>query len=256
METLIRNLLLKSVKPDMVDKILHTSLDNFQAAFTSKEYDASENYEFFEQLGDLSINKFIVSYMGKRFPQLRSSNGVGVLASLRILYGSKDVLSTLSEKYQMDKFIRCTKDEMLDKNKFRNILEDVFEAFFGALEFSIDKLWFNGLGYISVYNILEKMFDDIKIEIDYESLVDAKTRLNELKDEKKLSLKYIDVKMDNGMFRTDLFVDSKFAGQGISNVKKNSQIIAAEQALKWIEINLGIKKDVPERFRIISNKIW
>ncbi len=32
-----------------------------------------------EQLGDVSVNKFIVNYMYKRFPQLRNPNGVDVV---------------------------------------------------------------------------------------------------------------------------------------------------------------------------------
>lgn len=256
MENFIRDLLTKSLKEDMVDKILSTSFDRFKAAFTSKDYNEHENYEFFEQLGDLSINKFIVTYMGYRFPQLKSSNGVGVLASLRILYGSKDTLSSLSEKYGMDKFIICTQEEMMDKNKFRNILEDVFEAFFGALEYSIDKLWYQGLGYVFVYDLLSKLFDELYISIDYENLVDAKTRLNELKDEYKINIKYKDSRLNDGMFVTELYVENKLAGRGLSNMKKNSQILAAEEALNWIEKNLKIKKEIPERYRTISEKLW
>lgn len=256
MENFVRNLLNKSLKEDMVDKILSTSFDRFKAAFTSKEYNKYENYEFFEQLGDLSINKFIVTYMGSKFPQLRSSDGVGVLANLRILYGSKDTLSSLSEKYGMDKYIMCTQDEMIDKNKFKNILEDVFEAFFGALEYSIDKLWYPGLGYVFVYDLLSKLFDELYISIEYEDLVDSKTRLNELKDEYKININYKDYRLLDGNFVSELYVDNKLAGKGSSNIKKNSQIIAAEQALKWIEMNLNIKKVIPERYKTISTFLW
>lgn len=257
MENFIRSLLRKSLKEDMVDKLLQVSYDRFQAAFTSKDYDNEKNYEFFEQLGDLSINKFIVTYMGTKFPQLKSSNGVGVLASLRILYGSKELLSSLSEKYGMDKYIRCTKEEIIDKNKFRSILEDVFEAFFGALEYSIDKLWYQGLGYVFVYDLLSKMFDEINISIDYETLVDAKTRLNELKDEHKINIKYKDSRTSDGNnFLSELFINNSLAGKGISNIKKNAQIYAAEEALKWIEQNLNIKKEIPERYKTISKHLW
>lgn len=256
MESLIRDILKLSINDNMIDKILSESLDKFQAAFTSRGFDSDENYEFFEQLGDLSINKFIVTYMSKRFPQLRSSNGVGVLASLRILYGSKETLSKLSEQLGLDKYVRCTSDERLDKNKFKNILEDVFEALFGAIEYSIDNIWFNGLGYIFTYNILEKIFNTLDICINYESLVDAKTRLNELKDEHKINIKYKDVKTKDGDFVSELYVNNILAGKGVSNVKKNAQIIASENGLKWIKKHLGIEKEIPERYRVLSKKIW
>lgn len=259
MEIFIRNILRKGIKDEMIDKILETSFDKFLAAFTSKEFDVNVNYEFFEQLGDLSINKFIVTYMGRRFPQLRSSNGVGVLANLRILYGSKETLSKLSEKYEMDKYVRCTYEEKIDKNKYRSILEDVFEAFFGALEFSVDSMWFNGnggLGYISVYKILEKIFDDLDIDINYESLVDAKTRLNELKDEFRLATRYVDSRMEDGNYITELYVNNTLAGKGISNIKKTAQIMASEEALRWISKNMKISKEIPDRYKIISTKVW
>lgn len=256
MESFIRSILKKSLDDDMIDTLLQESFDKFQAAFTSTDFNKLENYEFFEQLGDLSINKFIVTYMSKRFPQLRSSSGVGVLATLRILYGSKDVLSSLCEKYGFDKFIRLTKEEKLDKNRYRDILEDVFEAFFGALEFSIDSKWYHGMGYITVYRILSSMFDEFDISIDYETLVDAKTRLNELKDEHKLNIKYVDFKNNSGLFNTNLFLDNTKIGHGESNLKKNAQILAAEEGLIWLRVNRNIIKEIPNRYKIISNKTW
>ncbi|QIH04860.1 RNaseIII [Dasineura jujubifolia toursvirus 2a] len=256
MEVFISKILSMGLKQDVIDKLLQTSLNRFQAAFTTRNYDNQFNYEYFEQLGDLSINKFIVTYMSKKFPHLRSSQGVGVLATIRILYGSKDMLSSLSEKYGFDKFIRFTSTEAVDKSKFKDILEDVFEAFFGALEYSIDNLYFNGMGYISVYNVLEKIFDSIDIKIDYKSLVDAKTRLNELKDEFKLGIQYKDRRLPNGSFQTTLLVNNVIAGVGESTTKKMSQNIASENALTWIEKNLNIVKDIPDRYKQYSQITW
>ncbi len=39
--------------------------------------------QMFEQLGDVSVNKFIVNYMYKRFPQLRNPNGVDVVGQTK-----------------------------------------------------------------------------------------------------------------------------------------------------------------------------
>lgn len=261
METFIRNILSLGLSNEIIDQLLQKSMEEFIAAFTTKNYDSENNYEFFEQMGDLSINKFIVNYTSKRFPHLRNSGGVAILASLRIIYGSKEELSKLSEKYGMDKFIRCTNEEAVDKNRFKDILEDVFEAFFGVLEFAVNDLYsFNentdAIGYGAVCAVLKRMFDDLDIRIDYKSLVNAKTRLNELKDEAKLNVVYKDKQMPNGIFHTDLFVNGKLAGTGEDATKKMSQIIASENALQWIEENLNITKEVPERYKTISKKIW
>lgn len=256
-EEFLVQLLKRSLKTEEITEIIRDYKSHLVAAFTSSEFDPDENYEFFEQIGDLSINKFIVTYMGRRFPQLRSSNGVGVLASLRILYGSKETLSRLAEKYGIDKYVRATQEEKVDKNKFRSILEDVFEALFGALEFAIDHKWnMPGLGYITVYRILSSMFDEQDIRIDYESLVDAKTRLNELKDEFKINLQYKDIKLDDGTFATDLYVNNVFSGRGQSSTKKAAQILAAQKGLDFLEHTRGLKKEVPQRYRIITQKTW
>lgn len=247
--------MVRGVKEEVADKILSKNFERFKAAFTSRAVDENENYEFFEQLGDLTINKFIVTYMAKRFPQLRSSDGVGILASLRILYGSKKTLSDLSARFGFDKHVRMSQEENLDVKKFRDVLEDVFEAFFGAFEYSLDEL-VPGMGYLGSYRVLETMFDELDISIDYESLVDAKTRLNELKDEYKLSIKYVDVKRDDNMFLTEVYVNNSLAGTGVSNFKKESQISAAEAALNWIFDNMNIKKQVPERYRNVARKLW
>lgn len=255
MDTLVKSLMLRGMDNDLVNKVMQNSYEKFVASFNSKDYDPVINYEFFEQLGDLSINKFIVMYMGRRFPHLRGSNGVGILATLRIFYGSKDILSELCVKHQLDKFINCTQKERVDKNKYKSILEDVFEAFFGAVEDSVDEIRI-GMGFICVYNILSSIFDEIKIDIDYEKLVDAKTRLNELKDEYKLDIKYTNQKTTDELFKSELYLNNKLIGSATSNFKKNAQVLAAQQGLDWININMGITKEIPDRFKNISNKIW
>lgn len=256
MENFISNILNRGLNKNVIDNLLSNSFDKLSAAFVTKDYDPIFNYEFFEQLGDLTINKFIVSYMGRRFPQLKSSDGVGVLATIRIKYASKEELSQISENLGFDKFIKCTQEELLDKNKYLSILEDVFEAFFGALEYSIDELYYQGLGFISVYNILKSIFDEMDFKIDYESLVDAKTILNEVRAEHKFNIKYIDKRLDNGIYFIELYIDGKLAGTGSSNMKKTAQIKASQEALIWVEQNLGIKKKIPNRFKNLSKKIW
>lgn len=255
MESFLKNVMTRGVKEEIAEKILTKNFDRFLAAFTSREVDREQNYEFFEQLGDLTINKFIVTYMTRRFPQLRSSDGVGILASLRILYGSKKTLSELCSRFGFDKHVRMSREENLDVQKFRDVLEDVFEAFFGAFEYSLEEI-VPGMGYLGCYRVLKSMFDELDVSIDYESLVDAKTRLNELKDEYKFNVRYVDIKRDDNMFFTELYVNNTLAGTGLSNFKKESQISAAETALGWIFKNMNIKKEAPERYRKIANKLW
>ncbi len=154
------------------------SLNTYNTAFTSRGADDKNNYEMFEQLGDVSVNKFIVNYMYKRFPQLRNPNGVDVVAKLKIKYASKNQLQMLSESLDMWRFITATYDERTNKKK--PLLEDTFESFFGATEWLIDSFiedialkqgnntTYVGVGYNIINGILTTLFDKINISLKYE----------------------------------------------------------------------------------------
>lgn len=248
----IKNIIRRGVDEPLVNKIVDNNLEIFEAVFTSKDYDPINNYEFFEQLGDLSINKFIVMYMGRKFPQLRNSKGVEILAKFRIHYGSKNVLSQLCQKLELDKFVIMTTKDI--KQNIKTILEDIFEAFFGAIEFIVDNNVCVGLGFVAVYNILKSIFDDININIDYENITNAKTILNELEREKGLSIK---IKTDNLIdhFFSQVFVNGKLAGSASAVYKKDAETKAAENALVYLK-SMGITKKVPEIFLNLGEKIW
>ena len=65
-------------KGKLKDKYINALLkpDNlalFGQAFTALSASPDENYEMFEQMGDLTANKFIVWYIYKRFPFFKMS---------------------------------------------------------------------------------------------------------------------------------------------------------------------------------------
>lgn len=67
-------------------------------AFTATTANKVDNYERFEQIGDVTANKFIVWYAYRRFPQLDCTDGVKVVARLRINYGAKQFFAPLGEQ--------------------------------------------------------------------------------------------------------------------------------------------------------------
>lgn len=153
-------------------------LDN---AFTSSSVNPIDNYEIFEHLGDLSANKFISMYMFKRFPKLNNPRYVKVVARLKINYGSKQSLFEFARRLGFWNFISSSLD--FRQKRMKSLLEDVFEAFLGTIEWIIDtETGVIGCGFAIVYQILESLFDDIDISLNYEKLYDAKTRLKELFD--------------------------------------------------------------------------
>lgn len=156
------------------------SMSIYASAFTSELVDPLNNYQVLEQVGDLTGNKFIVNYMYEKFPQLDCTEGVKVVARLRINYGAKQSFSEIARKLGFWPFISATNE--LRQRKMKALLEDVFEAFLGATERILDKKKRIGVGYTVVYDILSTIFDDMDISLRYEDLYDPKTRLKELFD--------------------------------------------------------------------------
>jgi dsRNA-specific ribonuclease len=178
---------LGKIKKSYIDILTEDeSIKEYEKAFTSEQVDEKNNYQFYEQIGDVAANKFMVYYMYRRFPQLKCPEGVKVAARVKINYCSKESFSRIAEEYDFWKYI--TAPCLLRENNRKDLLEDVFEAFIGVTEYLIDeKVKYKendiyGVGYASVYRILKVIFDKIEINIKHEELYDAKTRLKEVFD--------------------------------------------------------------------------
>lgn len=260
---LIRKILkYAKIKDQYVNTLLdEDGLNQYNIAFTSSCVNDINNYEIYEQLGDLSANKFIVSYMYNKFPKLlESSEYVKIVARIRILYGSKQTFSKIAEELGFWDFISSSLDTRNTAKK--KLLEDVFEAFIGVTENMIDRKFKIGVGYAVVYDILSHIFDGIDISFKYEDLYDAKTRLKELFDYyKKIgqplgTLKYDTVRTpthsgDHFMQNTTVFqiIDNKQydIGYGQASNKGDSEQNASANALFNLARN-GYTKDVPELY--------
>lgn len=262
----ITSLLKKGKIKDKYIDLLTTekNMEIYASAFTSELVDETNNYQVYEQLGDLTGNKFIVWYIYKRFPQLRCAEGVKVAARLRINYGSKNSFCSIAENYGFWDFISATND--LRQRKKKSLLEDVFEAFIGATEAILDSETRVGVGYSCVYRILSSIFDDIPISLKYEDLYDAKTRLKELFDihsEKLGPLRYEERREDllshamiyrldgakyetrpDGTVNTNCIV-SKYKkvliGQGKAALKADAEQVASAMALHTLATQGYIK---------------
>lgn len=269
-ETFLNNLLSRGLRPELVDLILksETNIAIYKSAFTSSAVNADLNYEMYEQMGDVTINKFLVWYFYKRFPQLKCPAGVKVIARLRINYSSKKAFARIADRLGFWEYIVCTQPE---RERRKNVLlEDVFEAFIGATESIIDNAETIGLGYAAVYSILDSIFSEENIRTDYDHLFDAKTRLKELFDfygkDAIGTLKTVETKVPtdtpNGLFNLNsiklyrVFRNNnninynEFIGEGVSSLKVDAEQIASAYAITKLN-NQGFKKDPPEIFKTL-----
>lgn len=235
------------------------SLKIFNDVFTSNTANVLENYEVYEQLGDITVNKFIVWYMYKRFPQLNCAQGVKIVARLRINYCSKQSFAQIAESLGFWTYITASEEER-NHNK-KPLLEDTLEAFFGAIEFIIDKHTLTGVGYAVVFDILETIFDNLHISLKYEDLYDAKTRLKELFDfcgDRLGTIKYEDDRNIDDKITTSCIYqitpqnNRVKIGEGSASLKADAQQRAAQKAIYFLK-QQGFSKPVPEVYALFNN---
>jgi dsRNA-specific ribonuclease len=177
------------------------SMPMYEAAFTHKSIDPISNYERFEILGDITCNKFLVWYFSRRFPKLFSTQGVKIIAELRIKYGSKIIFSPLALELGFMPYISAIQGEF--EMSETSLREDVFEAFIGVTEYILDirsneivKTKRNsgniivGVGYAICYDILKVVFDSKDIDISYQGLHSPVSRLKEIFDRRDVQTQF------------------------------------------------------------------
>lgn len=286
-KSLITGLLRRgNLKPKYIEKLTdQNGMEAYGQAFTARTADSVNNYERFEQIGDVTANKFIVWYAYRRFPQLDCTDGVKVVARLRINYGAKQFFGPLGEQLGFWPFISAA-EEGVERNQYyrnrnkKDLLEDCFESFVGCTEYLLDRAFRPGVGYGIVYDILANIFDEIQISLKYEDLYDAKTRLKETFDAyKELGGWYFQdtreeidggftmantilyqmppdtpqqpIKKITGQGRTDFELIPqrgwRHIGSGIASKKGDAQQKAAEQGIETLK-QMGFFKEPPAEY--------
>lgn len=262
------------VRNHYIDELLtDNALQIYSAAFTTRlaqerlGLEEWQNYEFYEHVGDSIINACITMYMSNRFRQLQVADGVKVLARLKIVFCSKKTFSKIAESLGFWEFITASENERDSRKK--TLLEDSLEAFIYATSHILDTKFRPprkaGVGFGVVYDIVSSLYDEYAdIELKYDKLFDAKTRLKELFDipNIKQALGKMDYKNDkyevveNGVTRRKHITtfETKLPGQepivwgtGIASIISDSQQIASREALKKLN-HAGYSKSMPESF--------
>jgi dsRNA-specific ribonuclease len=255
---MITNTLKKSnIKPKYIEKIISSkyALNLYNNVFTHSSADDKNNYEWLEILGDATVNKCIVWYISNRFPQLNCTEGVKIIARLKINLISKKTFSEFAMKLDWWKFISA--EEEIKQTKMKKILEDVFEAFFGATELIIDSIVYPGSGYSICYRLVASLFNDISISLSYESLYDPITRLKEVFDFfKNIGTFHFQNEKKEGFQHVTLYQhhnNSKYIiGFGIASLLDDAKQKACHHGLLYLK-NRGIEKPIPEYYKQIND---
>ena len=245
-------------------------MERIQIAFTHSTMIGETNYEFFEMLGDRSVNKAIIWYMHRRFPDISNNDNAPMyMTELKKRYENKRNFSIWAEKLGFTEYIRYTELVYLRGKNFlelarmnESMLEDCFEAFCGVLEDLIDGRIGLGVGYGIVYNIITSLLDEEYITTDLSKLVDVKTQLKELIESQEIkkfgpSLKSEtpNLNPEGGVaFQTKIKLsfdkspcpkytgklNLEFVSSKVYHKKLDAEIDASKQVLNWFNKECGI----------------
>lgn len=231
-------------------------LNLYDQAFTHKSADPVYNYEFFEFLGDTTLNKIIAWYLSRRFTQLNCPEGVKVLTRLKINLISKHSFVDFAKQLHFWDFVSADMD--VRSTKMDKTLEDVFEAFFGVTELLIDSKIYQGAGYAKCYTIIEKLMDNRDISLKYDDLFDAKTRLKELFDffgNNLGVLSYESIKLER-IHHVKAFLTTRngkqVIGEGTGSLKAIAEQKASTQAIDYLN-RVGFVKPVSEGYKMFCS---
>ena len=202
----------------------------YELAFTHPSCNSDMNtkhqdYERLEFVGDSVIGFVSADLIFKLHPEMDQ----GYMSKLRSYLVCSKSLANYSRKYHIDDYIRIghsiTREQLAKSDK---ILEDVFEAFIGALYLDQD------IGV--TYRIIEQiLYEDIK-QTKIDDIIDAKTRLQEeIQSEYREAVRYelIDEfgPPHDRTFVSQVVFNGLILGKGQGKSKKAAEEAAAKDAL-------------------------
>lgn len=172
-----RQLMLAGIGYDYIPNFMTPdNMKLFEKAFTHPSYDENNNYEILEFTGDGILKGILTIYIPQRFPDLTTSEGK--LSKIRRSLEMSKTLSGIALKLGFWNFVRGDEETM---NKKRNkTLEDVYEAFIGALYLAVDNVAGKGIGFSYAQRFVEFSLNQLTIDTSSEQLDDPITILNEL----------------------------------------------------------------------------
>jgi dsRNA-specific ribonuclease len=130
----------------------------WKTAFTHPSFDLDENYEELEFIGDRVLKAAFNDYLMQRFP----GNFAKTYTELDRAYMSKKRQPMYSKKLGLDQYVLIVGMQFA-KSK---VLEDLFEAFIGALYEVAKSIAGRGVAYTLVYNFIVDFFSDIHIDLN------------------------------------------------------------------------------------------
>ena len=152
------------------------NMDLFRKAFTHPSVNSQNNYETLEFIGDGILKGILSIYIPQRFPEFTTNEGK--LSKIRRSLEQRKTLAEFGLALGFWEHVDGDNDVMSTKRT--QTLEDVYEAFIGALTLTIDRCVKRGVGFKYAQQFVEYSLKRHTIDLSEETLDDPVSRLNEL----------------------------------------------------------------------------
>tara|TARA_B100000427_G_C15453128_1_gene570499 strand:- start:426 stop:1094 length:669 start_codon:yes stop_codon:yes gene_type:complete len=220
------------VNINKLQKILNIKFKNTNLLFqaiTHKSYNSKINYEILEFLGDRILGLSISNKLIELYP----SEKVGVLDKRFSNLVNKNTCFLIGKKLKLNEFVLIGNSKKKALNVENKIISDICESLIGALY--LDK------GFKLTNEFILKIWSDY-LKVSNETIVDAKTKLQEFSLKKYKSLPVYKIISNTGprhkpVFKVGVKIkNTKFTYSNGSS-KKNAEQSAASMLLE----NLNLK---------------
>jgi len=209
--------------------IKYNDISLYETAFTHSSFNSDANtkhhdYERLEFLGDTVVGLVVAETSFKTYPEVAQ----GPLTKMKSALVSTASLARFSRELGFADYIKVGCSFTSDVSKADHLLEDVFEAFVGALY--LDK------GFEVAKAFVQSVFEDPIKNYDFDASVDYKSRLQEeMQAEHRESVVYEVIKetgpAHDRRFVVQVVFDGIVLGVGEGSSKKSAEQMAAKQAL-------------------------
>ena len=202
----------------LIEALTHRSYSN--------EKKLNRNYERLEFLGDAVLQLIITEYLILKYRDFDE----GVLSKYRGYLVSEDFLSKIALKINLGKYIRLGKGEKQSGGEFKpSLLCDIFESLTAAI-------YLDGSYEEAKKFIIGLMSEDIDNIIENESLLDSKTELQKISQQRFDILPEYRVIDEKGpehekIFFVEVTVGNSIKVTGSGRSKKKAEQDSAKKAL-------------------------
>lgn len=209
--------------------IVPHNLSLFETAVIHPSFNGEANtrhhdYERLEFIGDSTINLIVADLIFNHYPMKQE----GIMTKMRARLVCSDSLAKHAKKIHLDEYIVLGHGLQQQGEISNKILEDVFEAFFGAMY--IDQ------GFSVAHEKVSSLFVDDVVNFDETLITDYKTCLQEeMQADKRGTVRY-EIVETYGPAHAPIFVAEAYyndicLGRGTASSKKEAEQRAAKDAL-------------------------